>query len=138
VSQVRKRAKQIAKEQGKNTILVDGSPGVACNVISSITGAKKVIIVTEPTLSGLHDLERVYKVSQKFRLKALVVVNKYDLSMEMTAKIEEYCKQNSIEMAFKIPFDRRIVKAVVDKKIPSIAENKFFEKLEFQNFVEKL
>ena len=138
VSQVRKRAKQIAKEQGKNTILVDGSPGVACNVISSITGAKKVIIVTEPTLSGLHDLERVYKVSQKFRLKALVVVNKYDLSLEMTEKIEEYCKANSIAMALKIPFDKRMVKAVVEKKIPSVAEKEFFEGLNFDDFIKKL
>jgi MinD superfamily P-loop ATPase len=138
VSEVRKRAKKIAAEYNKKNIIVDGSPGVACNVISSITGAKKAIIVTEPTLSGLHDLERVYKLTQKFRLSVIVVVNKYDLSIEMTEKIEQFCMKNSIELGLKIPFDKRMVEAIVEKKIPSVREEGFFMNLGFMDFVEKL
>ncbi|MGM0509385.1 MAG: ATP-binding protein, partial [Fusobacteriota bacterium] len=84
VSEVRKVAKNIAESEGKTNMLVDGSPGMACNVISSMTGAKKVVIVTEPTLSGLHDLKRVYDVTQKFRLPVTVVINKHDISKNMT------------------------------------------------------
>lgn len=138
VSEVRKRAKKIAKEEEKKSIIVDGSPGVACNVISSITGAKKVIIVTEPTLSGLHDLKRVYEVTQKFRLKAFSLINKYDLSLEMTKEIEKYCESKGIAMGPKIPFNKKMVEAVVNKKIPSVEEKKFFDKLDFDSFVEVL
>jgi MinD superfamily P-loop ATPase len=122
VSEVRKTAKKIAQNTGKKYILVDGSPGVACNVISSITGASQVIIVTEPTLSGLHDLKRVYELSQKFRLKVSVVVNKHDISLEQTAKIEKFCKDNKIETILKIPFNRKIVENISIKKLPLIGE----------------
>jgi len=138
VSEVRKRAKKIAKETNKDTIIVDGSPGIACNVISSITGAKQVIIVTEPTLSGLHDLVRVYELTKKFRLKVSVVINKYDLSMEMTSKIEEFCVENNIDLGLKIPFDKRMVEAIVNKEIPSIREKKLFSSILFEEFVNKL
>ncbi|BDU50364.1 ATP-binding protein [Haliovirga abyssi] len=138
VSAVRKRAKKIALEENKKNIIIDGAPGVACNVISSITGAKKVVIVTEPTFSGLHDLERVYEVTQKFRLPVLVVINKYDLSIEMSNKIEEFCKEKNIELGLKIPFNKKMVKAIVDKKIPSLAEKEFFDSFGFGEFIEKL
>lgn len=138
VSEVRKRAKKIAKETNKDTIIVDGSPGIACNVISSITGAKQVIIVTEPTLSGLHDLVRVYELTKKFRLKVSVLINKYDLSMEMTSKIEEFCIENNIYIGLKIPFDKNMVEAIVQKTIPSISQIALFKKINFKNFVSRL
>ncbi len=138
VSEVRKRAKKIAKEENRKTILVDGSPGIACNVISSITGAKKVILVTEPSFSGLHDLKRVYELTKKFRLPVYVVINKYDLSLEMTKEIENYCKQMNIELSLKIPFNKNLVKSIVNKKIPSLEEKEFFDSLGFQEFIKKL
>ncbi len=124
VSEVRKTAKKIAENTGKKYILVDGSPGIACNVISSITGASKVVIVTEPTLSGLHDLERVYKMIQKFRLKAYLVINKYDLSIDMTEKIRKYCEENNIKIVLEMPFDENVVKNIIQKKLPVISKEK--------------
>jgi MinD superfamily P-loop ATPase len=138
VTEVRKRAKKIAIEKGKKHILVDGSPGLACNVISSITGAKKVIIVVEPTFSGLHDLKRVYQLTKNFRLPVYVVVNKYDISEEKTNDIEAYCNENGIELALKIPFDKRMVEAIVEKKIPPLYNRELFESIGFEDFVEKL
>ena len=138
VSEVRKRAKKIAEKENRKTILVDGSPGIACNVISSITGAKKVILVTEPSFSGLHDLKRVYELTKKFRLPVYVVVNKYDLSLEMTKEIESFCKENRIKISLKIPFNKDLVKSIVNKKIPSIEEKIFFDSLGFQEFINEL
>lgn len=138
VSEVRKKAKKIALEKGKKHILVDGSPGLACNVISSITGAKKAVIVVEPTFSGVHDLKRVYQLTQNFRLPVYVVVNKYDISEDKTNQIQKYCDENGIELSLKIPFDKRMVEAIVEKQIPSIYNSKLFESIRFQEFVEKL
>ncbi|ADO83369.1 ATP-binding protein [Ilyobacter polytropus] len=138
VAEVRKTAKKIAEETNKKTILIDGSPGIACNVISSITGAKKVIIVTEATSSGIHDLKRVYELTKKFRLKIYVVINKYDLSISHSKKIEKYCEEMGIDVALKIPFQKKVVEAITQKRIPSVAEKDFFEKLGFFEFIEKL
>lgn len=138
VAEVRKKAKKIAQEEKKEFIILDGAPGVACNVISSLTGVKKVIIVTEPTASGLHDLDRVLELVKKFRIVPYFIINKYDLSIEGSQKIEEYLKKLGYLVSVKIPFDKKIFKAIVNKKIPSIEERKFFEKIGFNKFVEEL
>lgn len=138
VAEVRKKAKKIAQEEKKEFIILDGAPGVACNVISSLTGVKKVIIVTEPTASGLHDLDRVLKLVKKFRIVPYFIINKYDLSIEGSQKIEEYLKKLGYLVSVKIPFDKKIFKAIVNKKIPSIEEREFFEKIGFNQFVEEL
>lgn len=137
VSEVRKRAKKIAVEKNIENIIVDGSPGIGCNVISSITGASKVIIVTEPTMSGLHDLIRVYELTQKFRLKVYAVINKYDLSLEKTEEIEKYCNENGIKLSLKIPFNEKIVEAVSKKEIPSIYLKEFYESIGFIDWISK-
>lgn len=138
VAEVRKKAKKIAQEEKKEFIILDGAPGVACNVISSLTGVKKVIIVTEPTASGLHDLDRVLELVKKFRIVPYFIINKYDLSIEGSQKIEEYLKKLGYLVSVKIPFDKKIFKAIVNKKIPSIEEREFFEKIGFNKFVEEL
>lgn len=138
VAEVRKKAKKIAQEEQKKFIILDGAPGVACNVISSLTGVKKVIIVTEPTASGLHDLDRVLELVKKFRIVPYFIINKYDLSIEGSQKIEEYLKKLGYLVSVKIPFDKKIFKAIVNKKIPSIEEREFFEKIGFNKFVEEL
>lgn len=138
VAEVRKKAKQVAERNGVNNIVIDGSPGIACNVISSITGVSKVVIVTEPTLSGLHDLEKVHNLTKKFRLPVYVVINKYDLGKEAITKIEEYCNDEGIEVALKIPFNKEIVKTITKKNIPSLEMKDFFNEIGFNQLVEKL
>ena len=138
VAEVRRKAKKIAQLDGKEYIILDGAPGVACNVISSLTGVKRVIIVTEPTLSGLHDLERVVNLVERFRVKPCFVINKFDISIEMTDKIETYLNNLGYKISMKIPFDKKIFKAIVENKIPSIAEKKFFEDLEIRKLIEEL
>lgn len=138
VSEVRKKAKEVAKTTKIDNIIIDGSPGVACNVISSITGASKAIIVVEPTLSGLHDLERVYELTKRFNLKVFVVINKYDLSPNLSARIEEYCCEQCIEIGLKIPFTKKIVQSIVSKKVPSLNNKALFEKIGFGDFIRKI
>ena len=138
VAEVRKKAKKIAQDENKKYILLDGAPGVACNVISSLTGVKKAVIVTEPTLSGLHDLERVLELIERFRIKPYFVINKYDLSFEIANKIEKFLKDKGFEISVKVPFDKRIVKAIGRKEIPSVAEYKLFEELGFKKLAENL
>ena len=138
VAEVRKKAKKIAQEENKKYILLDGAPGVACNVISSLTGVKKAVIVTEPTLSGLHDLERVLELIERFRIKPYFVINKYDLSLEMANKIEEFLKDKGFEGSVKVPFDKRVVNAIGRKEIPSVAEKQLFQELGFEKLAESL
>lgn len=138
VAEVRRKAKKIAQLDGKEYIILDGAPGVACNVISSLTGVNRVVIVTEPTLSGLHDLERVVNLVERFRVKPCFVINKFDISIEMTDKIETYLNNLGYKISMKIPFDKKIFKAIMENKIPSIAEKKFFEDLGIRELIEEL
>jgi len=138
VSEVRSQAIQVAADANRNTILIDGSPGIACNVISTITGVDKVITVTEPTVSGLHDLKKVIKLIQIFNIETLVVINKYDLSMKQTDLIEKYCEENNIKVALKIPFDEEIVHAISKLKIPSLTDVAFFKSGEWKSFIKQL
>lgn len=114
VSKVRDKAKQIAKEHSIEDIIIDGPPGIGCSAISSITGVDKVVVVTEPTLSGLHDLKRTLEVVLSFKLATSVIINKYDINEDISSEIEEYCNQNSIEVVGKYPFDPLVVEAMVN------------------------
>ncbi|OQX88449.1 (4Fe-4S)-binding protein [candidate division KSB1 bacterium 4484_87] len=117
VSLVRRQAKLLAEEKKLDYIIVDGSPGVGCPVISSITGADAVLIVTEPTLSGVHDLERVVNLSKgHFGINTYVCVNKYDLNEEITNEIEKFCNENDVTFAGKIPYDTEVTAAMVEEK----------------------
>jgi MinD superfamily P-loop ATPase len=113
---VREKAKQVSKENGLETIILDGPPGIGCPVISTITGVDKVVIVTEPTISGLHDLQRTMGIVQKFNLKAYVIINKSDLNSAMSTQIEKWCKTNGITMAGQLAFDPQMVEAMVQGK----------------------
>ena len=116
VALVRQRAEEIAEKQNLDWVIVDGAPGIGCPVIASITGVNCALVVTEPTLSGLHDADRVIRVAKHFGVPVKLVVNKYDLNLEMTEKIEEYCRRNNISFVGKVGFNKSVVKAMVEGK----------------------
>lgn len=116
VSLVRKEANKIAEEEGSDLIITDGSPGIGCPVIASITGANLVLIVTEPSVSGIHDMQRIIELSAHFKIQTMVCINKHDLNNENTGLIEQYCKDNNIEIAARIPYDTDFVKAQIQRK----------------------
>jgi len=113
VALVRQQARQITQKQGLDYIISDGSPGIGCPVISSLSGANLALLVTEPTLSGIHDLKRVLGVCHHFGIPALVCINKYDLNEENSHQIENYCLTQGVEVAAKIPFDNVVTEALV-------------------------
>lgn len=124
VNVVREEAKKVATQQGCNTIIIDGPPGTGCPVISSITGVKKAIVVTEPTNSGFHDLKRILELTSNFKVKAYVVINKYDLNPAVATTIEQWCTLSSIPVIGKIPFAPEVVQAMVScKSITEYAPN---------------
>ncbi len=116
VSLVRKEAEKLAEKENKDWVIIDGPPGIGCPVIASLSGIDCALVVTEPTLSGLHDAKRVIKVAQQFKVPVTLVVNKFDLNNDMTNKIEEYCKENNVKVIGKIGFDKNVVNAVVQGK----------------------
>ena len=124
VSTIRTLAKKIAKELNAKTILIDGPPGVGCPVIASVSGVKKVVFITEPTKSGIHDLERVYELAKHFGVKSHVIINKSTINEEITKKIEDFCIKNNIHLLGKIPYDKKFYNALIQKKsIVEIDEN---------------
>jgi MinD superfamily P-loop ATPase len=119
VTAVRQKARVMAKEEGAAYILSDGPPGIGCPVISSLSGASLALIVTEPSLSAIHDLERVLAVCRHFRVSALVCINKYDLDEGNSRRIEDYCRKAGIDVAGKIPFDT-VVSDAVARGVPVV------------------
>ena len=112
---IRKETKRIAEEQKKDLIIVDGSPGIGCPVIASITGADLVLIITEPTLSGKHDLERVAELAAGFKIPTLVAINKFDLNSDMADQIEKDVLKRNIKVVGKIRYDKAFTKAQIMK-----------------------
>jgi MinD superfamily P-loop ATPase len=116
VSLVREKAKEIAVEQNRDLVIIDGSPGVGCPVIASLTGVDCAIVVTEPTISGLHDADRVISVARHFNIPVKLIINKYDLNVDLAIHIENFCKRNNIELLGKLGFDEAVVRAMVEGK----------------------
>ena len=114
VSLVRQQARKIAEEKGVDLIITDGPPGIGCPVIASIGGASMLVLVVEPTMSGLHDMDRVIDLAAHFRVPGMVLVNKYDLNPEMTAAIEARAKERNLLLLGRIPFDPVFVRAMVE------------------------
>lgn len=111
VSTVRREARRIADEQQLRLILVDGPPGIGCPVIASLTGASRALVVTEPTVSGEHDLERVLSLTRHFSIPASICVNKWDLNPKMTERIENSARRTGAEIAGRIRYDRAVTLA---------------------------
>ncbi len=138
VSIVRREARRIAEEKGLPLIVTDGPPGIGCPVIASMTGASQVLVVTEPTVSGEHDLERVLKLALFFEIPTSVCVNKWDINPEMTERIERKAEASGARVVGRIRYDRLVTaaqvqaKAVVETDAPSAADiRSVWEKLEF-------
>jgi MinD superfamily P-loop ATPase len=113
VTEVRKRASEIALRGEYSMILVDGSPGIGCPVISTLTGVDLAVIVTEPTLSGAHDLVRVLELCWELEVQPAVIINRYDINPKMGEEIEETCSKSGVEVLGRIPFDPVVVEAMV-------------------------
>lgn len=116
VTTIRREAVKIAKEKEMELVIIDGSPGIGCPVIASITGANLVLVVTEPTLSGLHDLKRVAGLAAHFKIPACVCINKSDINSEMAAEIRRKCEQNNIDVLGEIHYDTSVTKAQIKKQ----------------------
>jgi len=115
VTQIRREAREIAEKDGLDYIIVDGSPGIGCPVISSITGADLVLVITEPTLSGRHDLLRVAQLTAHFRIPTIVCVNKWDLNPDITEQIEGEAQEHGVKTAGRIRYDSAITEAQIMK-----------------------
>lgn len=120
VTEVRRNLTAFGK--GEDWVLIDGSPGIGCVVVASITGADAVVAVTEPTPSGLYDLERVLSVAAHFLVPAFVCVNKFDLNPDYERRIEEACRGRSVPVIGRIPFDPAVVEALQQGLTPVEAD----------------
>ena len=122
VSLVRNKAKKIAEETNASLVIVDGPPGIGCPVIASITGADAVVAVTEPTLSGAHDLMRVLSLAKFFEVRAYLCINKWDINPELSDKIESDAQKEGVTLLGRISYDPEVTKAQIAAK--SVVEHK--------------
>ncbi len=116
VSLVRQEARKLAEKRGLELILTDGPPGIGCPVIASIGGATALTIIVEPTVSGMHDMQRVAELAVHFKVPGLVCVNKYDLNMDMTEKVEAFGRAHNMVVLGRIPFDPIFTRAMIEGK----------------------
>lgn len=128
VSTVRREARRIAEEEHRPLVIVDGPPGIGCPVIASVTGATLVLAVTEPTVSGEHDLERVLSLTRHFNISTAICVNKWDLNPEMTERIEDKARRAGVRVVGRIRYDRSVTlaqmqeRAVVEIEAPCVED----------------
>lgn len=113
VAELKRRARALAEARGLTLVLSDGSPGIGCPVISSLSGASLAVVVTEPTPSGLHDLERVVELCDQFRLRAGVIINKADLHQEQAERVRASCRDKGLPLVAELPFDPAMTHAMV-------------------------
>jgi MinD superfamily P-loop ATPase len=116
VTLVRQNAKILAERENCNFIIIDGPPGIGCPVIASVTGVDAGLVVTEPTMSGIHDLKRALQLLEHFNVQPFVCVNTYDINKDNAEKIESFCKENGIDVIGKIPFNPIVTEAMVNGK----------------------
>jgi MinD superfamily P-loop ATPase len=113
VTLVRQNAKVLTEKEHADLILIDGSPGIGCPVIASVTGVDAALVVTEPTMSGIHDLERVLRLLKHFDVQPFVSINMHDINNDNTARIENFCRKKGIDVVGRIPFDQIVTDAMV-------------------------
>ena len=125
---MRREARRVAEEKGLPLIVTDGPPGIGCPVIATVTGATRVLAVTEPTVSGEHDLARVLSLARHFDVPVAVCVNKWDINPEMTERIERKAEASGVQVVGRIRYDRGVTgaqlqaRAVVETGAPAAAD----------------
>ena len=113
VTLVKQQARLLAMDEQYPLIIVDGPPGIGCPVISAVSGANMAIVIAEPTISGVHDMERALEMTRHFHVPAVVCINKADIFLDGAAQIEEYCQKQNVEVMGRIPFDSTVIEAMV-------------------------
>jgi MinD superfamily P-loop ATPase len=137
VTAVRKKATEIAKEKNLDYIIIDGSPGIGCPVIASLTGTDMAIVITEPSLSGIHDMERVIQMADHFKIKTACCINKYDLNKKNSNHIEKWCQKKSIPLLGKISYDEEVTNSMLHG-IPLVEYTDFSVSGEIKHIWKKL
>jgi len=138
VTLVRQNAQEIAKKNGSDLIIIDGPPGIGCPLIATLTGANLAVVVTEPTLSGMHDLERVVKEAQHFRVQTVVIINKFDINLENSTRIKEWCQDNNLKLIGKIHFDNIITTEALVRGLPVVEYSNNKAANEIKNIWQKI
>ncbi|HCS49293.1 MAG TPA: (4Fe-4S)-binding protein [Candidatus Aminicenantes bacterium] len=113
VTEVRKKAREIAESEKRDLVIMDGAPGIGCPVIASLTGTHLALVVTEPTPSGRHDMERIVGLARHFKIRVACCINKFDLNLENSEQIQRWCGEQTIPVVGKITFDPAVMESVV-------------------------
>ena len=116
VTEIRKKAKEIATDKKAGVIISDGPPGIGCPAIASVTGTDMVLLVVEPSRSGMHDAKRLYELVKSFNIPVVALINKFDINLEITAEIGAFLDENKIPLLGKIPFDPQLVESMVKEQ----------------------
>lgn len=116
VTRIREKAREIAIENKAHYIINDGPPGIGCTAISSITGTNAVLLIIEPTVSGLHDAKRLVELVNSFKVPIFAIINKHDINIEFTTTVENYLNENKISLVGKIPFSELFVESMLEEK----------------------
>ncbi len=116
VDKVREQARKTAEQKGADTIIIDGPPGIGCPAISAITGTKVAVLVTEPTVTGLHDLKRVVELARGFKVKIFAIINKWDINPDMSKIIADWLEKKGVEVAGRLPFSELFVSSMMQSE----------------------
>ncbi len=136
VAELKRKARIIAEEESKEIILVDGSPGIGCPVVSSLSGASLVLLVVEPTVSGFHDLKRVLELVKMFNLQVTAIINKADVNLQICKEMEQFFEKNKIEVVAKFAYDVAFSKSLAEGKTIVETEQSYSQK--FKEIYEKI
>ncbi len=127
---LKQQARLLAQAEGASFILADGAPGIGCPVISSLSGANLAVVITEPTPSGRHDLERVVSLTRHFRIATAVILNKADLHLAEAERLAGFCRDQDIPLVARLPFDPRVTQAMVQGRVVTeLPDNPFSQAL---------
>jgi MinD superfamily P-loop ATPase len=121
VAMVREMARILASSRNLDLVLIDGSPGIGCPVIASLTGVDLALVVTEPTITGEHDLDRILEVAKHFGITTAVCINKYDLNPAASRRIEDLCLERAVMVAGRLPYHPSVAEAMILGR--SVVEN---------------
>ena len=115
VTMVRQKAEDAAIERGIPLVLIDGAPGIGCTAVAAITDTDLALVVAEPTLSGIHDMERIVQLCKQFQTTVTVMINKADINAANTQRIRDYCAQNGLELVAELPYDESVTEAMAEQ-----------------------